>query len=140
MLGLAGAALVAGALVAALPAGASASSSTTKTITHNWEMFFSGKTSATEKLSLLEDSSAFATIVRAQAGSALAKSASATVASVKVSGSTASVRYTIDLGGAPALKNQNGEAVKSGGTWKVSAASFCTLLDLEQVKTKACKS
>ena len=121
--------------------GGNAHSTSAKSeIERNWVSFFSGSTSAQKKLDVLQDASEFRTIVDGQASSPLAKGASAKVASVTVHGSTATVRYTVYLDGAPALKNETGEAVKSGGTWKVTVASFCTLLDLEQVKTKACSS
>jgi hypothetical protein len=53
----------------------------------------------------------------------------------KVTGVTASqatVIYSIDVAGTPALTNQKGVAVDQGGTWKVGTASFCGLLQLEK--------
>ena len=111
----------------------------TKTITANWEIFFSGKTPAQTKISLLQNGTKFATVIKAQASSSLAKSTTATVSKVSnLSASSASVRYTVDLGGQPALRNALGTAVRQNGTWKVSDESFCALLALEQVKTPAC--
>lgn len=118
--------------------GASAATSATRTITANWTSFFSGKTSATRKIALVQDGSGFASVIRAQSDSVLAKGASAVVLGVTVHGSTATVRYTVDLDGVAALRDEKGTAIRSNGTWKVSAASFCVLLGLEQVKTKAC--
>jgi hypothetical protein len=43
----------------------------------NWEAFFSGTTSAAKKISLLQNGQKFAGVIEAQAGSGLAKSASA---------------------------------------------------------------
>jgi len=106
-------------------------------ITANWKAFFSGKTSPARKVALLEDGPRFKAIITGQAK--LGASASATVAAVTgVKKTTATVRYTILLDGAPALKNQVGTAVLQDGTWKVGDASFCRLLSLEGVKTAAC--
>jgi hypothetical protein len=63
------------------------------------------------------------------------------VLSVSLTSKTqAKVRYTITLGGQPALSNQTGVAVLQGGTWKVGDQSFCALLALEQAKASACAS
>ena len=73
------------ALVAALAACGSSSTSSVSApasthppvsaaavITANWEAFFSGKTSAAKKITLLQHGQAFATIIQAQSGSGLA--------------------------------------------------------------------
>jgi hypothetical protein len=113
-------------------APASSSSSATAQITANWEAFFSGKTPAAKKISLLQNGQTFASIINAQAGSSLATSAAAKVSSVTMTSSTqAKVVYDITLSGATALSNQTGTAVYQGGTWKVGDASFCALLSLE---------
>lgn len=104
----------------------------------DWQDFFSGTTSAAEKVRLLEDGSAFAPVIDAQAKSAIASSASATVSSVSVHGRAATVHYTIDLAGKPVLSNQTGSAVLVGTTWEVGTASFCALLHLEGEKLPAC--
>ena len=83
-------------------------------------------------MSLLEDGSQFAPIIKAQAGSGLASGAAAKVSKVVVVSPTqAKVTYTILLAGQPVLKNQSGVAVFQDGRWKVGAASFCGLLILE---------
>lgn len=109
-------------------------------ITANWEAFFSGRTPAAKKVSLVQDGSAFATVINAQAGSGMAKSVAAKVSKVTVaaSGKAATVRYSITMGGKAALSNQTGQAVKQAGTWKVGTASFCALLALEGTKPPAC--
>jgi hypothetical protein len=112
-------------------------------ITTNWTAFFNPKTPVTQRVDLLQNGSAFASIIRAQAGSALAGSASAQVVKVTViSTSEAAVTYNILVAGTPALKNQAGTAVYQDGKWKVGDASFCGLLTLENSgKTpSACKS
>jgi hypothetical protein len=111
----------------------------TATITKNFTTFFSGKTSAKTKIALLQNGSKFSTIIDGQASSSMAASTTAKVSAVTdLTGSSAKVKYTIDLGGQPALPNATGSAVWQGGTWKVSDASFCTLLALEQTKTPEC--
>jgi hypothetical protein len=52
--------------------------------------------------------------------------------------STASVTYTILLAGKPVVPHATGTAVKSGGTWLVSDASFCQLLRLEGAAPPGC--
>lgn len=105
----------------------------------NWIEFFSGKTSATKKIALVENGSQFSAIIRGQSSSSLAKSVTATVARVTLQSSTkATVRYSLSVGGQPALANQTGQAVLQGGVWKVGVKSFCSLLALEQVNTPAC--
>lgn len=106
-----------------------------------WERFFAGKTSAADKVALLEDGPAFRKAIEAQASSPLAQSSSATVNRVTLTGpSSAGVLYSIDLGGKPALTGQKGTAVKVGGAWKVGKASFCTLLSLQGSVPKACSA
>ena len=84
------------------------------------------------KISLLQNGQEFASIINAQAESALARSASAMVTAVKVTSPTqATVTYDILIGGKPALSNQTGTAVYQDGTWKVGDGSFCQLLALE---------
>jgi hypothetical protein len=107
-------------------------SSAAAQIKANWEAFFSGTTSAAKKISLLQNGQKFAAVIEAQAGSGLAKSASAKVTAVSVTSPTeATVTYDILLAGKPELTNQTGQAVYQDGTWKVGDASFCALLALE---------
>jgi hypothetical protein len=84
------------------------------------------------KIALLQNGQRYAALLEAQAKLPSAASASARVLEVTMQGPTrATVHYTILLGGKPALGNQTGTAVLQGGTWKVSDASFCALLSLE---------
>jgi len=112
---------------------------TRQAIRANWVAFFSGSTAAARKVALLENGKSFARIIDAQASSALAKSVDAKVPKVTITSSTqATVRYSLDLGGKPALTNQEGQAVLQNETWKVGVMSFCALLTLEQVPAPAC--
>lgn len=122
------------------------SSGATAAITANWEAFFNPKTPVAKRVSLLQDGQTFASVIKSQAGSGLAASATSKVTKVTlVSPAQAKVTYSILLGGQPALSDQAGVAVKQGGTWKVGVASFCGLLTVENSgKTSglpaACKS
>ncbi|MHB1536075.1 MAG: hypothetical protein ACYC1D_15990 [Acidimicrobiales bacterium] len=123
------------------PGGGSTTGAAQAAITKAWSAFFNGNTPAAEKISLLQNGQAFAQVIDAQAGSGLAKTASASVSAVRlISPTAATVTYTILLSGKPALADQTGQAVLVGGTWKVASASFCGLLALEGSKPPACSS
>ena len=135
------AALAAAALGLVATMTSAAASSPTATILANWERFFSGSTPAKVKVALLENGTKFASVIDAQASSPLAKSSSVKVLSVHLENKTAAaVRYTIELGGKPALANQSGTALYEANTWKVGDASFCALLALEGTKPPACST
>jgi hypothetical protein len=111
----------------------SGSSSASGEIKTNWDNFFSGKSSAATKISLLENGQKFASVINAQAGTSLAASAVPTVTGVVMeSPTTATVSYNIAVSGA-SLNNQTGTAVYEDGVWKVSDVSFCALLTLENL-------
>ena len=103
-----------------------------KEITANWTAFFNPKTPVSQRVSLLQDGSQFASVIKAQASSTLASEATAQVTKVTViTSSKAQVTYSILVAGTPELKNQAGTAVYQDGTWKVGVTSFCGLLTLE---------
>ena len=104
----------------------------------NWEAFFSGKTPAKRKIALVQDGGAFAKVIQGQSSDSLAKSSTAKVLTVKITGTKAAVTYTVYLAGQAALKGQKGEAFLLGGTWKVGAQSFCGLLSMEGTKLPVC--
>jgi hypothetical protein len=71
-------------------------------------------------------------VLNAQASSAQSQSAGASVQKVTLTSATqATVTYTILISGTPMLAGQKGTAVLENGTWKVSLASFCGLLALQ---------
>jgi hypothetical protein len=108
------------------------SSAAVNEIKANWEAFFNPKTPVAKRVSLLQNGQTFEAIIKAQAGSPLASSATSSVSSVIIeSPAQAKVVYSILVGGSPALKNQPGVAVFQGGAWKVGDQSFCALLTLE---------
>jgi hypothetical protein len=109
---------------------------TAGTIAANWETFFSAKSSTAKRVSLLENGAQFQKVIAAQSTSSLAATASAKVSGVTgITSTQATVAYSIDIGGTPALPNQSGQAVFQGGTWKVGDKSFCSLLILELGKS-----
>ena len=119
------------ASASAAPSGGSSAAAVTE-IKTNWEAFFNPKTPVTKRVSLLQNGQLFEPVIKAQAGSTLASSATASVSAVTLQSPTqAKVTYSILVGGAPALKNQAGVAVLQGGVWKVGDQSFCALLTLE---------
>src|ERR1700722_14736148 len=127
-------------------ASPASSSGAASTIAANWATFFNAKTPVAKRVSLLQDGQTFQSIIKSQAGSGLAASASAKVTKVTMVSSTqAKVTYSILIGGQSALANQAGVAVLQDGTWKVGLASFCGLLAVENGGKKsglpaACKS
>ena len=127
-------------------ASPASSSGAASTIAANWAAFFNAKTPVAKRVSLLQDGQTFQSIIKSQAGSGLAASATAKVTKVTVVSSTqAKVTYSILIGGQSALAKQAGVPVLQDGTWKVGLASFCGLLALENGgKTSglpaACKS
>ena len=57
---------------------------------------------------------------------------------VLVNPTQARVTYTLLFSGTPTLPNQTGTAVQTGGTWKVSATTFCSLLTVAKVAPAEC--
>jgi hypothetical protein len=105
-----------------------------------WQAFFSSKTPPSRKASLVQNGSRFSSVIAQMAKSPLASHTSATVKKVTLRGpGRATVRYTIDVAGKPALANQTGAAVRENGSWKVGDASFCKLIALEGQAPSACK-
>ena len=102
-------------------------------ITANWETFFSGKTPAAKKISLLQNGSEVR-FGHQRPGRVAASPPGprAKVTAVVVNSATsATVSYDITLNGTTALPNQTGTAVYQDGSWKVGDVSFCELLKLE---------
>jgi hypothetical protein len=113
-------------------ASAASGSAAQAQIKAHWVAFFSPRTPAGRRVSLLQDGQELAPVIRSQAGSGLAAQASAKVTRVTlVSARQARVTYTVLESGRPVLANQTGVAVWQDGTWKVGVASFCRLLALE---------
>jgi hypothetical protein len=106
-------------------------------IRRTWAEFFDGTTSLHRRVQLLQDGRRFAAVLRAEARSPLASQASVTVSSVQLTGSTAVVHYALTVAGQPVPITQVGEAVHAGGSWKLSGATFCSLLAMTGAKLPA---
>src|SRR5699024_717350 len=101
--------------------------------------FFAGDTKMQKRIQLLQNGQQFTKAIKNFSQSDMAQKASAKVNGIKLNDDgTATVTYTIDIGGAPVLKNKKGKAVLENGTWKVSDAAFCSLLKLSGNAPSAC--
>jgi purine-cytosine permease-like protein len=110
-------------------------------ITANWEKFFSASTPTSQRVTLLQNGTAFATAIASL--SHLVSGLGATVTSVTVNSPTsATVTYNLTAGGSSLLSHQTGTAVYENGVWKVGDASLCGLLKLAPGATlpAACSS
>ena len=104
-----------------------------------YEKFFSGKTSVSDRVALLQNGPRFRPVIQAFASNPLAKNASASVSTVALKGANnATVVYTVSLGGT-ALPKQTGTAVRQNGKWKIGYASLCKLVSLQGSTPAACK-
>jgi hypothetical protein len=100
-------------------------------ITANWEKFFQRGTTVDQRVALLQNGAALRQAVAQNAANPLQQQASAKVTNVTLtSPTTAAVTYDVYLNGKVALPNAQGMAVLEGGTWKVTQASFCSLISL----------
>jgi hypothetical protein len=116
-------------------------SATRATITQNWETFFDGSTPTAQRVALLQNGDQFTSTIASIGSSSLAKSATAKVTSVRLTGpDKATVTFTILLGGTPVVAGLKGQAVLVDGTWKVGIASLCQLASLEGLKPQGCAS
>ncbi len=103
----------------------------TAQITANWQRFFDHTTALADREALLENGPSYAAALITRSKDPLQAQASATVKSVALTaGDRATVTYDVSLNGAVALPDAQGEAVRQGGVWKVSAQSFCSLVTL----------
>jgi hypothetical protein len=104
-----------------------------------YEKFFSGRTSVSDRVALLQNGSTFEGVIRGFASLPLAKNTSVTVSSVTLHGANkAKVVYTVKLGSA-GLPKQTGTAVRENGTWKVGDVSLCRLVSLQGSTPSVCK-
>lgn len=99
----------------------------------NWAAFFDYNTPAAQSAALLENGDSLAGAIafakHEQAQTHIKQAAK--VVSVSFTGAvTANVTYQLLNGTQVLLPSASGVAVFSGGSWKVSKASFCTLVQL----------
>jgi hypothetical protein len=116
--------------VSSAPASSSSGNSAAATqITTNWEKFFNSSTPNSERVTLLQNGSAFAGAISGLAS--LVSNLGAKVTNVTLtSATTATVKYDLTSGGSSLLNNQTGTAVLQNGVWKVGDASLCGLIQL----------
>jgi purine-cytosine permease-like protein len=110
-------------------------------ITANWEKFFSSSTPTSQRVTLLQNGTAFAAAIGSLTH--LVSGLGATVTGVTVNSPTsATVTYNLTAGGSKLLSGQTGKAVYENGVWKVGDASLCGLLKLAPGATlpAACSS
>lgn len=113
------------------PASSSSSgnSAAVAQITTNWEKFFNSSTPNSERVTLLQNGSAFAGAISGLVS--LVSNLGAKVTNVTLtSATTATVTYDLTAGGSSLLNNQTGTAVLENGVWKVGDASLCGLIKL----------
>jgi len=112
----------------AVPAS-SGNSTAVQQITTNWEKFFNSSTPNSERVTLLQNGSAFAGAISGLVS--LVSNLGAKVTNVTLtSATTATVKYDLTAGGSSLLNNQTGTAVLQNGVWKVGDASLCGLIKL----------
>jgi hypothetical protein len=98
-------------------------------ITANWEKFFNSSTPNSERVTLLQNGSAFAGAISGLIS--LVSNLGAKVTNVTLtSATTATVKYNLTASGSSLLNNQTGTAVLQNGVWKVGDASLCGLIKL----------
>jgi purine-cytosine permease-like protein len=111
------------------PASSSGNSAAVAQITANWEKFFNSSTPNSERVTLLQNGSAFSGAMSSLIS--LAPGLGATVTNVTVNSATsATVKYNLTAGGTSLLPNQTGQALLENGVWKVGDASLCSLIKL----------
>jgi hypothetical protein len=116
---------------AAASGAATSSSAAVAEITANWEKFFNASTPTAERVTLLQNGSAFAAAITAFSQLPLAGGIGAKVTGVSVTSSTsATVSYDVVSGSTTLLGGQKGTAVYQDGIWKVGDASLCGLFKL----------
>jgi hypothetical protein len=126
--------------LAACGGGGGGSSNAQEQIKNAYEQFFSGKTSISNRVALLQNGQRYRQLVASFASNPLAKNASATVSSVTLQGpNKAHVVYVVKLGGT-ALPKQTGTAVREHGAWRIQATSLCRLVALSGTTPAVCKS
>ena len=109
-------------------------------IKSGYQKFFSGKTSISDRVAVLQNGPRFKALVTSFANNPLAENVNVTVSKVTLQGADkAKVVYTVKLGSA-GLPKQTGTAVLENGTWKVGYASLCKLVALQGSTPSACKS
>jgi len=128
-----------GATVATTAAGTPADAATKAAVTKAFADFFDYQSTAEQSQNALQDGDRFKAVLDQQGTQSYAQKSAASVSSVKlISANTAKVVFTVTVAGQPLLPDADGYAVRIGGSWKVAATTFCSLLTLEGDKADAC--
>lgn len=108
-----------------------ASAAQTKTaITTTWTTFFAYSTPSATRLAVLQDGSKYKSTI-ASLTHLFPPGTAATVKSVTVNGTTATVGYSLKAASGPLpLPASTGTAVEVNGKWLVSDSTFCGLITL----------
>ena len=110
-------------------------------IENNWKTFFADSTTLSQRETLLQNGSQFNSVINEEFKALGSQKSQAVISSVSLtSATTAIVAYSIQLNGQTVLPNQTGQAVLSGGKWKVSQATFCQLLKMGGAAPPACQN
>lgn len=116
-----------------------ADAATTAAVSKSYETFFDYKTPTATVATLLQDGAEFTTEIASNAKLAAQQKVTVKVATVTVvTASTAKVSFDLFLNGSPALQKTSGYAVLENGTWKVSGATFCALLGMNNAHPAVC--
>ncbi|MGW6391935.1 hypothetical protein ACWFR1_15820 [Streptomyces sp. NPDC055103] len=108
-------------------------------IIKNWTAFFDPKTSADEKVRVLENGAEMRPVLAAFVGNENAAATSAKVTGVEFTSATeANVTYDLLVGGSPALPDSQGTSILQDDTWKVSVKTLCGLVELSGVTVQGC--
>jgi hypothetical protein len=100
-------------------------------IKENWKTFFDPSVSLADKAKVLQDGDRLAPVLGAFSGDQRGQQVSANVTEVAFTSPTeADVTYDLTRNGATALPNAQGTAVLQDEVWKVSAKTFCALVQL----------
>lgn len=95
----------------------------------SWTTFFSYNTPESKRITLLQNGSTYAADL-AKEVKFFPKGTAATVKSVTVNGTTATVHYSLADSTGVLLPSSTGTAVEVNGRWLVSSATFCSLATL----------
>jgi len=131
-------------LIAAACGGSSEKSETPAqakaTITANWQKFFDPSVPVSQKPILIENGSQMQATLQTQSTNPLAKMIKAQVTDVTLQGNNqAVVTYNIlstQTNQTLLPPGSKGQAVKQGGDWKVSQATFCGLIHAGDANAK----
>jgi hypothetical protein len=118
--------------------GSAASPAILRAIKVAYRDFFSSTTTVARSQAVLQHGATFHTVLVQESNSPQSSNVQVTVTGARlVSPDTAAVTFTLKAGGV-SLPNSQGYAVREGGTWKVAAKTFCSLLEIQGKPPSAC--